>query len=214
MAGLQGLTKPPWRSGIPTAFERHGLDGRDRRRNPNRRPEKTDSGASSKTPFGPRNRRCRVDAGERTASENSVPPGLHGRPHGSGAQVRFHLRNNPPASPNRPRPPNRAPCRNTFVAGSSRWGISILYGWRPGLHRPRAQTHDAEREHQVIKSLVTIAQTRGWSEISVRGTERFRKETWFAARMVGLEVRGFQAERIRARAPHPSPRPAERDPVP
>ena len=31
-------------------------------------------------------------------------------------------------------------------------------------------------------SLVTIAQARGWNEITVRGTERFRKEAWTAAR--------------------------------
>jgi putative DNA primase/helicase len=45
---------------------------------------------------------------------------------------------------------------------------------------------------EVIKSLVSIAQARGWSDITVKGTERFRKEAWFAARLVGLEVRGYQ----------------------
>jgi putative DNA primase/helicase len=44
----------------------------------------------------------------------------------------------------------------------------------------------------VIASLVTIAQARGWNEITVRGTERFRKEAWFAARIAGLEVRGYR----------------------
>ena len=45
---------------------------------------------------------------------------------------------------------------------------------------------------EVIRSLVTIAQARGWNEISVRGTERFRKEAWMAARLAGLEVRGYR----------------------
>jgi putative DNA primase/helicase len=40
--------------------------------------------------------------------------------------------------------------------------------------------------------LVVIAEARGWSEITVRGTERFRKEAWFAARLAGLEVRGYR----------------------
>jgi len=35
-------------------------------------------------------------------------------------------------------------------------------------------------------------QAREWSEIKVSGTERFRKEAWFAARLVGLEVRGYK----------------------
>jgi hypothetical protein len=45
---------------------------------------------------------------------------------------------------------------------------------------------------EVIRSLVTIAHARGWNEITVTGTERFRKEAWFEARLAGLEVRGFK----------------------
>ncbi len=45
---------------------------------------------------------------------------------------------------------------------------------------------------EVIRSLVTIAQARGWNEITVRGTERFRKDAWTAARLAGLEVRGYR----------------------
>jgi Large polyvalent protein-associated domain 7 len=45
---------------------------------------------------------------------------------------------------------------------------------------------------EVIRSLVAIAEARGWNEIMVRGTERFRKDAWFAARLAGLEVRGYR----------------------
>ncbi len=45
---------------------------------------------------------------------------------------------------------------------------------------------------EVIRSLVTIAEARGWNAIAVRGTERFRREAWFAARLAGLEVRGYR----------------------
>lgn len=45
---------------------------------------------------------------------------------------------------------------------------------------------------EVIRSLVAIAEARRWSEITVRGTERFRKEAWSAARLAGLEVRGYR----------------------
>lgn len=44
---------------------------------------------------------------------------------------------------------------------------------------------------EVIRSLIAIAQAREWSEIKVTGTERFRKEAWFAARISGIEVRGY-----------------------
>jgi len=54
---------------------------------------------------------------------------------------------------------------------------------------------------EVIRSLIAIAQAREWGDIKVTGTERFRKEAWFAARLVGIEVRGykptaFEEERI------------------
>ncbi len=68
---------------------------------------------------------------------------------------------------------------------------------------------------EVINSLVLIAQARGWSDITLSGTERFKKEAWLAARLVGLEVRGYsptefdQSRLVRtlARSQGPSPLP-------
>lgn len=45
---------------------------------------------------------------------------------------------------------------------------------------------------EVIKSLIAIAEARGWTEITVSGTARFRKDAWTAASVAGLAVRGFQ----------------------
>lgn len=45
---------------------------------------------------------------------------------------------------------------------------------------------------EVIRSLVSIAQARGWHEVTVSGTERFRRDTWFAAQQAGLAVRGYR----------------------
>lgn len=44
---------------------------------------------------------------------------------------------------------------------------------------------------EVIKSLISIARARGWSDVTISGTERFKKEAWFAARVAGLDVRGY-----------------------
>lgn len=44
---------------------------------------------------------------------------------------------------------------------------------------------------EVITSLISIAQARGWSDITISGTERFKREAWFAARLAGLDVRGY-----------------------
>ena len=45
---------------------------------------------------------------------------------------------------------------------------------------------------EVIRSLIQIAEARGWAQVTVRGTERFRKEAWLAARTAGLDVRGYR----------------------
>jgi len=44
----------------------------------------------------------------------------------------------------------------------------------------------------VIQSMVAIAEARSAGSIAVSGTEFFRKEAWFAARLAGLEVRGYK----------------------
>jgi len=52
---------------------------------------------------------------------------------------------------------------------------------------------------QVVHSLIDIARSRGWTEVTVSGTERFRQEAWRQARMAGLAVRGYkpnQAEHV------------------
>jgi hypothetical protein len=46
---------------------------------------------------------------------------------------------------------------------------------------------------EVVRSLVEIAQARGWDAIAVSGTERFRKEVWAAGQVAGVEVRGYRA---------------------
>jgi hypothetical protein len=45
---------------------------------------------------------------------------------------------------------------------------------------------------EVVKSLIGIAEARGWKEITVSGSERFRKEAWSAASALGLKVRGYR----------------------
>ena len=45
---------------------------------------------------------------------------------------------------------------------------------------------------EVIRGLVEIARTRGWEEITVAGTERFRREAWRQGRLAGLDVRGYK----------------------
>lgn len=48
----------------------------------------------------------------------------------------------------------------------------------------------------VIQSMVAIARERAKGEVTVKGTEFFRKEAWFAARLAGLEVRGYEPTQL------------------
>lgn len=64
----------------------------------------------------------------------------------------------------------------------------------------------ASENVQVVRSLIEIAHSRGWTEVTVTGTERFRQEAWRQARLGGLQVKGFrpsdaeQAQLVRALA--------------
>jgi hypothetical protein len=44
----------------------------------------------------------------------------------------------------------------------------------------------------VIRALVDIANERGWNDITVTGTARFRRDAWRAATVSGLVVRGYR----------------------
>lgn len=74
-------------------------------------------------------------------------------------------------------------------------GIGSKYYFPDGVaaftdHGAKLTTRSENTE--VVRSLVAIAQARDWGEIRVTGTERFRKEAWFAARLAGLEIRGYK----------------------
>jgi hypothetical protein len=45
---------------------------------------------------------------------------------------------------------------------------------------------------EVVRSLVEIAQVRGWSSITVKGTEEFWRSAWMEAAQAGLKVAGYQ----------------------
>lgn len=56
----------------------------------------------------------------------------------------------------------------------------------------------ATRAHhpEVVRSLVEIAVARQWEEITVKGTEVFRRNTWLEASRAGLKVVGYQPTSI------------------
>jgi hypothetical protein len=61
-----------------------------------------------------------------------------------------------------------------------------------------AFTHRADRlttpseNSEIVRDLVEIARHNGVRDITVTGTERFRREAWAAATRLGFEVRGYE----------------------
>lgn len=102
------------------------------------------------------------------------------------------------ARPSRPRSVDREAARDPHVVPDEIKQRFVQVGNK--YHFPdgaRAFTDHGNRltspseNTEVIKSLISIAQARGWSDVTVSGTERFKKEAWFAARVAGLDVRGY-----------------------
>jgi len=46
--------------------------------------------------------------------------------------------------------------------------------------------------NELVRSLIAIALVRGWQEITVSGSERFRRRAWREATVTGLLVRGYK----------------------
>jgi hypothetical protein len=49
---------------------------------------------------------------------------------------------------------------------------------------------------EVIRDLIAIAKERGWNDIALGGTARFRKEAWQQANLAGLTVRGYRPSEL------------------
>ncbi len=93
--------------------------------------------------------------------------------------------------------------RNRFVQDGNRF---FFPDGAPAFKDLGRRLTTTSENTQVVHSLIQIAHSRGWSEITVSGTERFRQEAWRQARIAGLAVRGYrpteleQAQLIRGMA--------------
>jgi putative DNA primase/helicase len=123
-----------------------------------------------------------------TRAKNSIRPSKKlrkdsGKPQSSAARSS--------SAPATPAPERAVPeeVRRRFVQVKNRYYFPD--GARAFTDRGTRLTTSSENT-EVIRSLIQIAEARGWAEVTVRGTERFRKEAWLAARMTGLDVRGYR----------------------
>ena len=122
-------------------------------------------------------------------AENSIRPSKKLRKDGIAPQITSAT--SASSASEKPAPERAVPeeVRRRFVQVKNRYYFPD--GARAFTDRGTRLTTSSENT-EVVRSLIQIAEVRGWSEVTVRGTERFRKEAWFAARLAGLEVRGYQ----------------------
>src|SRR5579863_2137577 len=126
---------------------------------------------------------------EGARAENSIRPSKKLRKTSVAAQVAAAT----PASSTAEKPASERvvpeEVRRRFVQVKNRYYFPD--GARAFTDRGTRLTTSSENT-EVIRSLIQTAEARGWSEVTVRGTERFRKEAWLAGRLAGLEVRGYR----------------------
>lgn len=95
------------------------------------------------------------------------------------------------ASPGHASQPNALPdeVRGRFV----RVGRDFYFPSGDQAFRDHGQKIVTRSENAaVVSSLIHIAQARGWSDITVTGTKKFRREAWRIATVSGLIVRGYR----------------------
>jgi len=47
-------------------------------------------------------------------------------------------------------------------------------------------------DKDVIRAMVTVATAKGWNDVTVSGTDEFRRAAWLQARLAGLQVHGYE----------------------
>jgi Large polyvalent protein-associated domain 7 len=210
-------------------------------RSPNSEPESSPS-ATSSTPAesrnpepGPAQKRTRAKAGNRPPPVNAIRPTRHlprERREPLEPAAIAEAGDAPPGSPAsepKPTPAERPPPR-VDQADTDPWTVPqsvrdrfVQDGHRfyfpdgaPAFRDLGHRLTTPSENTQVVHSLVEIARSRGWTEVTVSGTERFRQEAWRQARLAGLAVRGYrptdpeQAALIRQMATHLARGPGDR----
>ncbi len=125
------------------------------------------------------------ETSERPPAENSLRPAKKRRPEAAAARHAAAPKSAPP------KPDHAVPeeVRRRFVQVKNKYYFPD--GARAFTDRGSRLTTASENT-EVVRSLVLIAEARGWSEVTVQGTERFRREAWFAGQLAGIEVRGYK----------------------
>ena len=167
----------------------------------------TGSDSGPKPPTEAEDRPARAEAGSSPSThkreENAIQARRRRRKVRAEPPV---LEQGEPSSPAAARAPSGRPSAKPETTESDPWTVPqsvrdrfVQHGNRFYFPDGAAAFRDLGRKlttpsenTEVVRSLIEIARARGWSEVKVTGTERFRQEAWQQARLAGLGVRGYQ----------------------
>lgn len=90
-------------------------------------------------------------------------------------------------------PPIPQSVRDRFIADGRRW---YFPDGVPAFKDLGQRLTTRSENTEIVHSLLEIAKARGWTEIAVGGTQRFRQEAWLQARLAGIEVRGYKPKAV------------------
>jgi hypothetical protein len=96
-----------------------------------------------------------------------------------------------------------AELRRRYIVASQRQGLidrgPTEFTFRGGERDGRLAFADAGKQlrtvtedKDVIRAMVTVAAAKGWREVTLSGTDDFRRAAWLEARLEGLKVHGYE----------------------
>jgi putative DNA primase/helicase len=153
----------------------------------------------------------------RAPDAQQPPPGARARPTSHPAETE-RPSSDPGAKPSSGAPATFAAVPEGILERYYRIGTKYYLdnGEHAFTHHPDKLTTPSENT-EIVRDLIEIARHNGMRDITVTGTERFRREAWVAATRLGLEVKGYEPtlhdekQLVRAMAREDAGRPGTRD---
>ncbi|MDO8770848.1 MAG: LPD7 domain-containing protein [Burkholderiaceae bacterium] len=97
--------------------------------------------------------------------------------------------------------------RKRFIVTTEKTGIfdngRSEFSFRNGENQGRVAFVDAgknisteRQDKETVRSMIEVSLAKGWKEITVSGSEEFRRTAWLEARLNNLEVKGYEPRAI------------------
>lgn len=97
--------------------------------------------------------------------------------------------------------------RSRFIVAKKDKGIFepswTEFAYRAGNHQGELAFTDAGKQlitqsdqREIVVAMLEVAKAKNWSEITVSGSDAFRRQAWLEGRIAGMEVRGYESRDV------------------